>query len=272
MSKELITAFVNAANGIYGLDLACWAVNNVWENIYLDIMPQILIDSFGTFPGYWSMVSDEDYIRAKENVFHNADGKWDSFIEIIDSYHYNVQTKAPELLKNYTERGIYVSNITKYGYQTIPLTAPSDVLSDGYCTVAQASMGATAANLSTTLSDEYIASHDSRYISPDRQIDASTCLFPERTWFVKNIQHKYFPEQVNVLLEAIVNNHGMTVDSDENLPQYMVLRDDWSFVPLTAENQNTTERYERNFWESLKMIFDWLGTKIKEFIASKTAE
>ena len=272
LSKELIRSFVTVFNDIYGLDLACWAVNNVWENIYLDVMPQSLIDSFGTYPGYWAMVSDEDYERAKENVFHNQDmEKWSSFIDIIDNYHYNVQLKAPELFKEFTERGINIANITKYGYQSIPLNAPADAVSDSYCSVGNASMGAASASMLEGFSDEYIASHDAKYISPDKQIDASTCLFPERTWFIKNLQHKDFPGEVNPLINSIVNEDNFTVDSDPNFPQYLVCIN-YNILPETTENQNTTERYNVSFRDAFKIIFDWLKTLVKDFIASKTAQ
>lgn len=272
MTNELIRAFVTVFNATYGLDLACWAVNNVWDNIYLDIMPQTLIDSFGTWPGYWSMVSDEDYDRAKENVFHNQDmEKWSSFIDIIDNYHYNVQVKAEEHFKEYEKRGITVYNITKYGYQDIPLSLPADALSDSYCSVTNASIGATTSTLLGTLDENYIAQRDSKYISPDKQIDASTCLFPERTWFIKNMAHKHFPNQINPLLDLMVNNHGMTVDSNEKYPQFMVLVND-NPIPMTTENNNTTERYQHTFWEALKIIFRDLFTMLKEKINAPKPE
>lgn len=273
LTKELVNSFVTVFNDTYGLDLACWAVNNVWENIYLDIMPQILIDSFGTFPGYWSMVSDRDYIRAKNNIFHNADmEKWAPFIDIIDNYHYNVQMKAPELFKDYESRGIIISNVTKYGYQAIPLSAPSDAISDSYCTVFDASMGAGSTSLFTTFSDEYVANAEAngtaKYISPDRQIDASTCLFPDRTWFIKNYKHKDFFGEVDPLLNSIVNGHGeFTVNSEERYPQFMVI-DGFTPVPMTSENQNTTQRYESDFFASFKLVTEWFFSLIKNYFAN----
>lgn len=266
LTNELIQAFVTVFNATYGLDIACWAVNNVWDNIYLDIMPQILIDSFGTWPGYWSMVSDEDYVRAKENVFHNADmEKWSGFIDIIDNYHYNVQVKAEEHLKEYSERGIDVYNITKYGYQAIPLSVPSDMISDSYCSVEQASFGATTSSLFSTFSDEYIATADERYISPDKQIDASTCLFPEKTWFIKNMQHKSFPGEMDAFLNEMVNTPDMNIYSDSKYPQYMVLVNN-NPVPMNQDNMDTTQRYVHNFWDSLRILFKNLFTLLKNKI------
>ncbi|MBQ8027491.1 MAG: hypothetical protein IJ261_05180 [Clostridia bacterium] len=36
-------------------------------------MPHVMIETFATFPGYWIMVSPEDYEQAKQVVFHGAD-------------------------------------------------------------------------------------------------------------------------------------------------------------------------------------------------------
>lgn len=273
--NQLIESFVTVFNRTYGLDLACWAVNNVWDDIYLDIMPQVLIETFGTWPGFWSMVSDEDYIRAKENVFHNADmDKWAGFIDIIDNYHYNVQVKDYELLQEFAERGIDVYNITKYGYQTLPLSEPSDVISDSYVYVSAGSFGATTATIKTVFDNDYLAQAEEegtmKYISPDRQIDASTCLFPDTTWFIKNLPHKTFPENANRLVDAMVNNEQFTVDSSEDFPQYMVY-DGEKISPMSDENMNTTQRYENTFFGALRKLFSAIFTILKNKIAGSIA-
>lgn len=275
VKDELLKSFITLFNKTYGLDLACWAVNNVWNDIYLDIMPQVLIETFGTWPGYWSMVSDEDYIRAKENVFHNADTvKYANFINIIDKYHYNVQVKIPELLNKFANRGIDIYNVSKYGYQAIPINAPSDMLSDNTCGLCNVSCGATVTSLYTVFDDDYLANArlkgTDKYISPDKQVDASTCLFPDRTWFIKNLEHKDFPEYVNNYFDRMVNVDGFNVNSDEDFPQYAVYLNG-SFVKMTEDNcDTTTQKYKHTFFEALKtfvkslikVIIDLIKTKI----------
>lgn len=275
VTNELIQSFVTVFNRTYGLDLTCAAVNNVIQKKYYDIYPKALLNTFATFPGYWSMVNERDYERAKSVVFHDdADKeKYADLIAMIDDYHYNVQVKSNELLTEYAERGIEVANITKYGFQTIPVTKEADMISDAFCSVYDASKGATEATLDEGFDDAYIEqarlNGTLKYISPDRQIDASTCLMPERTWFVKNLKHASFPQVINKLIDAIVNNDGFTVDSDENFPQYMVYNDtDDSFVPMTAENMNTDARYDVSFFDALKKLFASLFEIIKRAIAA----
>lgn len=271
--NELIQAFVTVLNDTYGLDFLAWSVNNVYPDIYLNLVPRLLRDMYGNFPAYWAMVSDEDYDKAKETVFYGVDkAEYATFIEIIDNYHYNVQVKAPEMFKEFRTNGVNVANVTKYGYQTIPVIKDADVLAEDFCTVYKASMGATTAAIDTVLSDDYIAAAQAngtdKYISPDKQIDASTCALPDTTWFIKNMKHANFPESINRLFDKIINIDGFNVFSDASYPQFLVYDDESSEIyPMTSENMNTTERYNPDFFKALKKILEFLFNLIKTSIA-----
>ncbi len=274
--NELIQAFVTVFNDTYGLDIALWSINNVYPDIYLDIVPRILRDTYASFPSYWSMVSDEDYEKAKDTVFYGVDKQvYSSFIEKIDNYHYNVQVKAPENFTSYAERGITVANITKYGYQALPVTENADALGEDFCTVTAASMGATTSTINSVLSDEYLSAAKEngtdRYISPDRQIDASTCVLPNTTWFIKNLDHRDFPKIVDNLFDFIINTDDVTVFTDtEKYPQYLVYDSEANTLsPTTADNMNTTDRYDVSFFEALKKLLKGIFELIKNAIASK---
>ena len=274
VTNDLIQSFVTLFNKMYGLDFLCWSVNNVWNDIYLDILPNMLLDTFGTWPGFWSMINDEDYLRAKDTIFHNADmDKWAGFIDIIDNYHYNVQMKVDEDFRHYAENGVDIFNVAKYGFQAIPVNAPADMISDSTCSLYESSLGATVASLNTTLSDEYIgnakANGMGKYISPDLQVDASTCLFPETTWFIKNISHKDFPDGIDTIFDRMINRDVYTIDSDPEFPQYLVYLNG-SVVPMTEANQNTTEKYHHTFWEALKTFIRSLSRLLANFIESRT--
>lgn len=250
--NELIRSFVTLLHKTGGLDIAAWAVNNVYRKIYMQVVPPILIETYGTFPAYWSMVADRDYEKAKATVFADADmEKWQGFIDIIDAYHYNVQVKTPELFAHYREKGIRVANIVKYGYQTIPVTRHTDMLSDSLCAVEDASFGAVCAGINGTLSGRYLRTADPTYISPDRQIDASACLLPDSTWFIKNLEHMEFPDEVNRLFDAILNDKTMTVHTNEQYPQYLVWDDETQTLHAqTADNCDTTARYRTSFFRA----------------------
>ena len=273
--NELIQSFVTLANKTGGLDLAAWSVNNVYPDIYLKTVPRVVRESYGSYPGYWSMVSDEDYEKAKETVFYGADAeKYSGFIDIIDNYHYNVQNKLEELFADYMSRGIEIADVTKYGYQTVPVTPDADILSDDICELNQASMGAVCSDITGTLSETYVSQAKAdgtfRFISPDLQIDASTCFIPERTWFIKNLEHKNFPNDVDRLFDSIINNDNFTVFDDEMYPQFMVYDDGTDTIsPMTQDNYNTLERYNVSFFDALKKFLKNVFHFIKQYFAQK---
>ena len=273
--NEFIQAFVTVLNKTYGLDFLAWSINNVYPDIYLKIVPRLLRDMYGNFPAYWAMVSDEDYEKAKETVFYGVDKEqYATFIDVIDNYHYNVQVKAPEMFREFSENGINVTNVTKYGYQTLPVIKDADVLGEDFCTVTKASFGATTATIDTVLSDDYIAAAQAngtdRYISPDKQIDASTCVSPDTTWFVKNLKHQTFPTVINPLFNYIINAENPNVFDNEDFPQYLVYNQQTDTLsPMVPENMNTTERYNPDFFEALKKVMTFLFNLIKDAIASK---
>lgn len=271
--EEFVQAFVTLLNKTYGLDILSWAVDNVLQDIYLDIFPRILIESYGTFPSYWSMVSVDDFDKATETVFYGADlDEYSGLIDKINEYRNTVQLPFAETVKTQSEKGIEFSNIVKYGLQTVPITKNSDDLSDATVTVKESSFGATTTEVNERFSDEYVSkaveNQIARYISPDFQIDASTCLLPDTTWFIKDLYHKDFPACVNGLVSDIVNNKDFNVYSNGEYPQYLVFdKDSNTLSPMTSDNVNTTDRWNVTFFEALFKLIINLFLIIKNNLA-----
>ena len=269
----LLQSFVTLFNKTYGLDITCLAVNNVLEDIYLDIFPEVLRSSYATFPSYWGMVSIGDYEKAMETVFYGADkSEYAGLIEKIEYYRNNVQLRFEDIVKAQEEKGIEFSNIVKYGFQSIPIKADSESLSDQIVTVYESSFGATTAKLDETLSEDYIANAEKnstlKYISPDKQIDSSTCLSPDTTWYIKNLEHNYFPECLNGLVSQIVNNRDYTVFTSEEYPQYLVFNyESQTISPMTVENYDTTQRWYVTLLDALRTLFENLFKIIREAFA-----
>lgn len=273
---DFLQSFVTVANETYGLDITLWSINNVIPKIKDDLFPRLLRDTYGSFPSYWAMVGEEYYEEAKELVFHDVDKEeYADFIELIDSYHYNVQVPAEEIIqKQYEEDGVEYYNITKYGMQTMPVTDNEDTLSDRYVDVTGASLGATAGTIDDDLSDDYIAQAQAngygKYISPDNKIDASTCLYPDKTWFIKELNHKEFPDEINLLMAEMINNPDFSVDDNPGYPQFMVFDKELNnVVPMTAENENTFVKWEVSFWDALKKLFESIIRLVSESQATE---
>ena len=58
-------------------------------------------------------------------------------------------------------------------------------------------------------------------ISPDRTVDASTCLFPEKTWFIKNIKHDRTDITKPLHMQFLFGEEEATVENQE-LSRFMI--------------------------------------------------
>ena len=188
---DLIKYLVTYLNDTYGLDLAIKLVDRILRKTKDIIFPGFIMDSYGTCLSYWAMVDDEDFDDAVDLLL--KDPKYSVLKERAVSYHNNVMLKQDEILNSCADDGVNLHFFAIYGGALFPLFEDSDMLNDNLVTIADASLGATTAKIGDTLSDSYVASRKAAgfgdYISADRQIDASTCLFPDTTWFAKNADH-----------------------------------------------------------------------------------
>ncbi|MCR5484677.1 MAG: alpha/beta fold hydrolase [Clostridiales bacterium] len=270
---EFLKASIDLMEKTYKLDIAAWAVNNVYNKIYLNINPRTLRDSYGTFPSYWSMVSDNDYEKAKDVVFYGADrSEYEGLIEKTDDYHENVQVPLSETLSSLEKDGVKFAVIAKYGKQMTPVTSENNVISDEMVKLSEASFGAVTSEVDETLSEEYLKAAEEngtiKYISPDKKVDASTCLFRDSTWIIKDIDHNKFPACIDELMYEFINSNGeLTVNNNERFPQYLVFDEEkGTFSPMNSENCSTSEeRWNRSWFEDYKAVFKGIFTLIKNY-------
>ncbi len=223
------------------------------ENIFYDKLVEgttsaLALSTFYTWPNYWACVSPEDYESAKYYVFGEEGSekrvKYAGLIEKLDNYDKEVRRRIPELIQKIKDGGANFGVISKYGYQIIPICASSDMVADQFASVKRSSFGATTPSVYETLSDEYIAQRVSEgkghYISPDKLIDASTCLTPDSTWFIKGSSHSNWTTyELKILYEVASADRQLTVN-DFPYSQFMVYdtKAD-SLVPMTEENCHT---------------------------------
>lgn len=228
-----LVSILNYANVLdFGVDL----VQKIIDDILDELIPKLALCCYGGYPSYWSMVSDEYYDKAKAAVFNTDElrNEYKVFIEKIDAYHslmndINPDTGKPlyeEFLTKLESEGVGVAVLAKYGKTCMPLFEGSEITGDARGTVTELAFGANATDVGKSFSQDYIneatAKGTYKYISPDKSVDASTCLFPDTTWFIKNVGHSDFPAYVNELFKEFCRNGGeMTVFDNESYPQYL---------------------------------------------------
>lgn len=212
-------------------------------------IPEILVKTYATCPGYWSMLSADAYEEAKEFIFEYYGDEYNGIIEKTDYYHENVRLKLDEIYSQMAADGIDVHVIAKYGTQLLPIMENPNVQSDDTVCVDVQVPGTICPELGKTFGDGYIETAETRgyskYISADRQIDASGIMFRDTTWYVKNLAHDIFPVVLDDLLYKILRYDGTyTVRTDSKYPQFISYGSDGTtetITPVTkVETQDTT--------------------------------
>ena len=247
---DLITVFVELLEYAQVLGLSMDAFQLLVDRLQGELIPRLGLASFVSFPSYWSMVNPEDYEDAKKLIFEGKEEEYAGLIEKIDRYHYEVQVPFKDLMKELKDDGMNINIIAKYNVPNIPISDASRQLGDFLASTKQLSYGATCADHGKVLTQSYIDSlADTRYLSPDLKVDASTCLFPDNTWFMKNSLHDYFPDDGNRIIAELVNRKGesLTVWNSESFPQYVEYievegQDEGIFVPVEGMDPEKPEK------------------------------
>ncbi len=189
------------------------------DNLFDDVAMSLL-KVFANWPTIWAMVPDDMLAAAESYVFNDQYSKagvdYSGLQAKVESYNTKVREGKTQTLQRVAETtNVYV--ISRYGYSSIPVTPSWYSLGDGVVDTKNNSFGATTAKYGETLT-----AADSPYISPDKTVDASTCVFPEQTWFVKNIKHSDVANCINIMVEKLFSYEGRaTVDTFEEYPRFL---------------------------------------------------
>ena len=188
---------------------------------------------------------DEHFDEYLEYVFPTEELKaeYAPIIAKAVEFHETVQKPLDGMLREINANGVPVYFVANYGEQTYPVGDMSDYVGDQLQSVYMQSFGATTARVPETLSDSYLAAQTEKglgkYISPDKQIDASTCMFPDQTWFIKNLRHSYENTAIESLIDVIAHTDDVTVDTLEAYPQFLNANESLTAVtPAQAVNAN----------------------------------
>jgi len=195
-----------------------------------------LIPIFGQWPALRGFVPDEYYEPAKAFMFGN-DPKYKDFIKLIDNFHYRAGPgKADGLIKK--AAGVTkVSIVAGYGFAPMPFTPKTQYDTDGLIDTERESCGAATAGFGKTFPAGYKqkVSDGHNHLSPDLRIDASTCLLPDQTWFLKNKLH--FAGGSGGLVDFLAcSKEQPTVFDAPEFPQFMTRLPDDTFIPTLPED------------------------------------
>lgn len=189
----------------------------------------LLNNLFVNTPQIWAMVTREAYPELAERYL--GDGAHDAIKAKTDSF-YHAQLNLEDNIKAMTANGIQINIISGYGlhtgdarYNFFRVTANADkVNSDGVINVESTTLGATAALPGEKLTE-------GGRLSPDGEVDASTGILPDNTWYFYNMHHEDAANNapvINLVLALMYSHDVENVNSNpEKYPQFNGNSDNW---------------------------------------------
>ncbi len=174
------------------LDPVCDCVNYTVDKVLTIAAKKAILPIFAGWLPIWSMIPDE-YFESSYNYVFNTIYKDDGIdrseiISKINEYNTKVKVNREKTLRDLNEKANLIV-ISGYNFASVPLVESWEYMSDNTIDTKNTSFGATTASYYGVLNEEYLSKVDPKYINPEKNIDASTCMFPEQTWFIKNLKH-----------------------------------------------------------------------------------
>ncbi len=250
----------------------------IYYKVIEGVTSALALSTFFTWPNYWAAVTAEDFDTAIEYVFGEEGSEkreeYAGLIEKLENYDEVVRQNIPEIMQLIKDNGVNLGIMAKYGSQMIPVCESSDKISDQIASVYRASYGATTSTVYEPLSDDYIAERIEggfeKYISPDKQIDASTCMFPDYTWFYKGATHSNWTcYEMKIMYDVVTADRQLTVD-DFEWGQFIVYDNETDTAYKMTEENCHTEAWEADkeqdapttpyarLYQFIRAILNWL--------------
>ena len=247
---EIVFKTMDFFNQINVTDKVLDGVEELYAKLANALMPALLhATGMATQVNYWTEINDDD-LDAALDLIYGKEGteyriKYTGLIEKIKYYNEHVSSDLDGFYDMLDRNGIHYAFVAKYGFLNFPLTADADLLTDALASLEHVAYGATTAKVGKTLSADYIASREAlglgKYISPDKQVDLSTCRVPDRTWVLKNAHHDEITS-LEPLIWEFLNGTNETVDTVTSGSQFMVF--DYETMKLSKMTEDNCADYE----------------------------
>lgn len=224
-SSIVTDMFMRICKAIGIFDVAAELVNRFVENNKELVYNEVLRDGFGTFMGFWALCPDDIFDSGVEKLFGGHEADYPVLMEkIADTREFIFSTE--ETIDSAIEDGVNITFTSGYGSALSPVYEKANQQGDKVLETYLTSNFATTSKIGETLSEEQIASADPRYLSPDKTVDATTALYKDITWFIKDCDHvptETDSEFSEFALWLLLSDEKLTVNSSERYPQFMIV-------------------------------------------------
>ena len=226
---------ITVANKVGVLDGLCKFLNNFAVKYEDQIFEESLIPTFATLPGFWSMMDGESYPAAREFIFDGKEEEYAGLLSRLDNYYLNVSSRRKEITDAALFNGVKLCIIANYNTPLVPAYERAKYQGDGMIETAPMSGGALTSVIGSTLSDEQLGIGEEKYVSADKCINASTCLYRDQTWFIKDAGHvigRYGSDCVYFIFGLLESEEQPQITTWEQYPQFMASDDNETLAPL----------------------------------------
>lgn len=199
---------------------------DVFEKTLTRAVDGILDTLLVNCPQFWTLVSADRYEAVADK--HLSGEGYEELRGIMDRFH-TAQLNLKDNLLALNAKGVRVNNIcgydldySSYDYNFFAIMKSSGTTSsDGILNIDSTSLGASYAPAGTALPEDYTPKAPG-YISPDGNIDASSCLFPDNVWFFQGQHHEVGRNDVVIKLcgQLISGDIKSVADKADAFPQF----------------------------------------------------
>ncbi len=242
--------------------LNCFAEPVLRKAVYMGVADAAR-DLLATLPTMWVCIPDESFVPAMKFLYgenyNDPNHKYAELISKVTHYHCDIANKATEIYLDAENKNenLDVAIIAKFGNAAIPLTDGANTMDDGLVSLPVTSSGATCVTYGAKFADDYKQQKYPEYnfMSPEWNIDASTCALPFRTWFIKGLSHTENSSAYNAFSDRIIYE-DLDVFSDPTRPQYLIMtgEDANTIEILTAPEEKEETTYDKVFAVLRKIV------------------
>ncbi len=226
--------FLRLLDGLGAFSYLTDIVNDLVKTSFEDANDIVLRDCMGTLCGFWSLCPDGDFEGAVETIFGGHEEEYPVLLEKIAGVKEFVFS-TEETLKNARDNGVKISFVSNYNIGLVPVYERANLNGDMVLETELTSNFATVAPLGKKLSNVQMATADPKYVSADKVVNATTALFRDNTWFVKDAPHvaadygSGFSDFTFTLLESEVQPE---ITMFKDYPQFMFADTMLNLYPL----------------------------------------
>ncbi len=213
----------------------CDFLNRFAEKYKDEIYARVLTPVFGSMPAIWELVQHDSYEDCKAYIFGDGNA-YAGLRAKTDRVQNEVCANLQEILDTAMQNGMKFGVLTAYNTPNAPAYKHAALQGDGTLETRMMSFGALVSVVGDVLTDEELAAGEEKYVSADRCINASTALYRDMTWFVKDTTHVgcvYHSDYTYLIFSILETESQPTVETWEKYPQFMQAGEGESLSPLT---------------------------------------